>query len=204
MPTEGMTCGLVGAERTHRRRSRRMPCCSTGVARERGVIIPRNITKTLPRTLVTVLAPCTSSSRPDAGKIVWVGDSLGVLVPGDDACSHRRPRGKAIADHVHRVHSTAAVPRPGQFILRNGMKEYCSRYGLPARRHCSSVCGIRNKLAVQWHGCRRSEDDVCRLRIVLEVSEDARMLHGGAIIGHVFRQTQGDDVAGHRSFVTHP
>ena len=35
IPTGGMACGLVGAERNIRSRSRQMPCCSTAVARQK-------------------------------------------------------------------------------------------------------------------------------------------------------------------------
>ncbi len=192
----------IGRGRAHTAVAGHVEClvAPQGLHRERGVIIHRNITKTLPRTLVTVLAPLhVVPAVLDAGKIVWVGDTLGVLVPGDDAVAIEDPVAKAIADHVHRVHSTAAgaEARPVHIEERDEGILQPVRVAKPVDTVRLCVVSAINWLS-SGNGCRRSEDDVCRLRIVLEVSGCAYRFHGERIIGHVFRQTQGDDVAGHR------
>ena len=77
------------------------------------------------------------------------------------------------------------------------MKAYCSLIGIS-----EAIDGIGLGVVSAIDGCpvamvaRRSEDDVCRLRIVIEMGGGADRFHGERIIHYIFGQAQRDDIAG--------
>src|SRR6266513_2581513 len=153
MPTAGMACGLVGAERTQP-------------------------------------SPVTSNAL--------LLHSGCILVPGDDAVAIEYPVAKAIADRVHRVHPAAASAEARPVHIEERDEGVLQPVRVAKAIDAVSLCVVD---AINWlpsrNGCRRREDDVCRLRIVLEVSGCAYRFHGERIVCHVLSQAQGDDVAGH-------